>query len=165
MNRRALIGLVSVAVVAAGIWIWQTSGSSPEREIRRRLHELTGEFNAAAGEGVDSLVRAARLGQFFAPDVVVELGGGSPPIQGRDTLMGMAARLQPRTAAFDVEVSDVNVEVVDDTRANLTLTTVIERRNDSGAEALDAREFSGEMQLVDGQWRVSRITAVETLRK
>ena len=29
-----------------------------------------------------------------------ELGQGSPPIQGRETLMGMATRLQPRTAAF-----------------------------------------------------------------
>jgi hypothetical protein len=165
MGRRALVLLTAAVLAAVGLWVWQRSSSSPEREIARRLHELAGEFNASTTDGLGTLARAARLGQHFTPDVVVELGSGSPPIHGRDTLIGMAARLQPRTAAFLLELTDVTVEMVDDTRANLSLTAVIRRRNDSGEESLDAREFSGEMRLVDGQWRLSRITSVQTLRK
>ena len=45
---------------------------------------------------------------------MVELGQGSPPIQGRETLLGMVSRLQPpRTSAFVLEMDDVNVEFTD----------------------------------------------------
>ena len=48
--------------------------------------------------------RSAQLGTFFTEDVDVELGSGAAPIHGRATIIGMAARLQPRTAAFHDQV-------------------------------------------------------------
>jgi hypothetical protein len=111
------------------------------------------------------MARAARLGQFFTEDVVIELGRGSQPIHGRETLMGMAARLQPRTAAFTLALNDVGVLLLEEARAEATLTALIRRRNGTaGEESLDAREFSAELQNTDGEWRVSRVVAVDTLR-
>jgi hypothetical protein len=166
MSKRAQAGVVAIVVVGlATFWIWRAFGTPAEREIRQRLHGLAAEFNEATTDGLGTVARAARIGQFFTPDVVVELGQGSPPIHGRETLMGMAARLQPRTAAFEVELSDLNVALHGDDRAEVALTMVIRRRSmTSGDESLDAREFSTELQRLDGDWRISRVVAIDTLR-
>ena len=165
MTRRAqAVTGAAVLLCIAGWWMWRSGGSPPEREIRQRLHSLAGEFNGAATDGLGTVARAARIGQFFTPDVVVELGQGSPPIHGRDTVIGMTARLQPRTAAFVVKLEDVSVELLDSTRAEATMTLVIRRRSvASGEESLDAREFSAELRH-DGVWRIGRVVAIDTLR-
>jgi hypothetical protein len=166
MGKRLQVGLAILILAAAGLWIWRYALPSDEREIKRRLHDFADEFNVATTDGLSTIARAASLGQFFTEDVVVELGSGSPPINGRDTLIGMAARLQPRTAAFILELDDIGVTFVDATRADAALTAVIRRRTiGSGEQSLDAREFSAELRRIDGEWRISRVTAVETLKK
>ena len=163
MSKRVQIGLL-VAVVAAAGWFWWTRASPAEREIRRMFSDLTAEFNSSATDGLGTVARAARIGAFFADDVVVELGEGSPPIKGRETLMGMAARLRLRTADFELDLKDVGVELVDDRHGEVVLTAVIRRRNPSGEESLDAREFSADVYRDDGRWRIRRIVAIDTLR-
>ena len=164
MSKRLQIGLL-VAVVAAGAWFWWMRASPAEREIRRMFSDLTAEFNSAASDGLGTVARAARIGAFFSEEVVVELGEGSPPIQGRETLMGMAARLRPRTAGFELELKDVQVELIDDGHGEVVLTAVIRRRSQaSGEESLDAREFSADVRRDEGRWRIRRIVAIDTLR-
>ena len=98
-------------------------------------------------------------------DYWFELGQGSPPIRGRETLMGMASRLQPRTAAFVLEFDDVNVEFADPDQGEVTFTALFRRRSQaSGEESIDAREFAGEVVRSAGRWRVSKVTAIDTLR-
>jgi hypothetical protein len=165
MSRRTQAGLLAaVALAALGLWIWRNAATPAERDIRRRLDEFTREFNASTTDGLGTVARAGRIGQFFTPDVVVELGQGSPPIHGRETLMGMSARLQARTAAFVLELSDVSVDIHDATRADVTFTAVIRRRSGAGEESLDAREFAAELRHVEGNWRVARLVAIDTLR-
>ena len=166
MSRRAQFGvLAAIAVAGAALWVWSNASSIEEREIRRQFADFTADFNAGSSDGLDAVIRAARIGQFFTEDVVVELGQGSPAIHGRDTLVGMAARLQPRTAAFVLELTDLTADVHDGGRAEVTFTAVIRRRSvGSGEESLDAREFSADMRHVGGQWRVSRLVAIDTLR-
>jgi hypothetical protein len=87
------------------------------------------------------------------------------PIQGRDTLAGMAARLQPRTAAFTVELVDINPVVHGDGTADVSLTTAFRRRSlATGEESIDARELALKMTKASGQWRVSRVAAVSAFR-
>jgi hypothetical protein len=166
MTARVRTGLLVAAVVGGlAFLIWRLSSPPAEREIRARLTAFVEDFNASTTDGLGTVARAARLGQFFTPDVVVEFGQGSPPIHGRETLMGMAARLQPRTAAFVLELDDVTVELLDESRADVTMTALIRRRSfHSGDESIDAREFSAEFRHTDGQWRVSRVVAIDTLR-
>ena len=123
------------------------------------------EFNSSTTDGLGLIARAAHIGESFTPDVVIELGQGSPPIHGREILMGMASRLQPRTAAFLLELDDVNVELRDPDHADVTFTALIRRRSvGSGEESIDAREFAAEVVRADRRWRVSRVVAVDTLR-
>jgi len=164
MSRRIQIAIAVGLVAGAALWWWR-GGSSAEREIRGVFASFVTEFNSGASDGLGLIARAAHIGESFTPDVVIELGQGSPPIHGRETLMGMASRLQPRTAAFVLELDDVNVELKDQDHADVTFTALIRRRSvDSGEESIDAREFAAEVVRLDGRWRVSRVVAIDTLR-
>jgi len=165
MTSRAQAALLVVVIAAAGgLWLWRDSATPEERAIRDRFERFAAEFNAGTTDGLGTMARAARIGEYFTEDVVVELGQGSPPIHGRETLIGMSTRLQPRTAAFVLEFSDVTVDLLDAAHTEVTFTLVIRRRSESGAESLDAREFAVDMRKAGGDWRVSRAIAIDTLR-
>jgi len=152
-----------IAIVAFAVWRGRASGD--ERAIRDRIEALRSEINAITTDGLGKAARAAKIGSFFTEDGTVELGEGSPPIHGRDTLMGMAARLQPRTAAFRMDLDDIGVELAPGaTTADVTLTASFIRRSMStGEESRDAREYVLIFVKADGTWRISKITAIDTL--
>lgn len=157
-----VLGLAVLAVFAA----WRTRETGDERTIRGRIEALRTDVNASTVDGFGAAARAAQIGGYFTDDAVVELGGGSVPIRGRETLMGMAARLQPRTAAFRLDLDDVGIEMVPGgVAADVMLTASFVRRSIStGEESRDAREFALVLVKTDGTWRLSRITAIDTLR-
>jgi hypothetical protein len=164
MTRRTLARICVLAAAAAAIW-WWSAGSSDERQVRRLFEDFAEELNEGATGGFGTLTHIARLSEFFHPDIVVELGQGSPPIQGRETLLGMVSRLQPRTAAFVLEMDDLNVEFRDEDHGDVTFTALIRRRSvHSGEESIDAREFGAEVVRTGGRWQVSRVVAIDTLR-
>jgi hypothetical protein len=155
----------ALAIVGVGVLAWYLWAPSDERAIRRRLDAFITEFNQNATDGLGSAARAVRLGAFFADDVTVDLGQGSAPIQGREALIGMAARLQPRTAAFSLDVEDVNIEVAPGGRAEVNLTMIVRGRSSAKAEeSVDAREFTLGMMNVNGDWQINRVTAIDTIR-
>lgn len=148
------------------MFAWRTRESPDEREIRSRLDSLRTEVNTSTKDGVGVALHAAQIGGYFTEDALVELGEGAAPISGRETLMGMVARLQPRTAAFRMDLDDITIEMVPGTgTADVLLTASFARRNVStGEESLDAREYALVMTKADGTWRIARITAIDTLR-
>ena len=164
MTRRTQALLAIVVLAAAGVWFWRSMDEPRDREIRRRLTGFAAEFNSSTTDGLGTVARAAKLGSYFTPDIVIELGQGTPPIQGRETLIGMAARLQPRTAAFELELKDITIERADDASADVAFTALIRRRSfSSGEESIDAREFSATMRRTD-DWQVAHVVAIDTLR-
>jgi ketosteroid isomerase-like protein len=153
-------------LLVVGIIAWRSRPSPDERAITARLDSLRNEVNASTKDGFGTAARAAQIGSYFTDDAVVELGRGSPPIKGRETLMGMVARLQPRTAAFRMDLDDVSVDLLPGgDAADVLLTASFVRRSIStGEESLDAREYALVMNKTDGTWRIARITAIDTLR-
>lgn len=167
MTRAVVVrGAVAVGLLVVGIIAWRSRPSSDERAITARLDSLRNEVNASTKDGFGTAARAAQIGSYFTDDAVVELGRGSPPIKGRETLMGMVARLQPRTAAFRMDLDDVSVDLLPGgNAADVLLTASFVRRSIStGEESLDAREYALVMNRTDGTWRIARITAIDTLR-
>jgi SnoaL-like domain len=163
MSRRLRLTVAVIAAVAA-LWWWKSSPSQ-DREVRALFDSFAREFNSGTSDGLGLLARAAQIGEYFTPDVVIELGQGSAPIQGRETLIGMASRLQPRTSAFVLEFDDVNVEFTAADQGEVTFTALVRRRSQgSGEESIDAREFAGAVVRAGGRWRVSRVVAIDTLR-
>lgn len=161
MYWRACV-LAGLAAAAACVF-----RSGDEAGIREQLQALKAEANATPTDEVASMARAARIGAFFTDDAVVELGTGSEPIVGRETIAGLAHRLQPRTAVFKLDVADVTVQLRPDGHgADVSLTVEFSRqRVDSGERSLDAREFALVMRKIDGVWRIARAAAVDTLIK
>jgi hypothetical protein len=165
LSRVAAIVAVVVAL-AAGVWFLTTRGDEGA-EVRRRLQALADEVNRSTSEGFDTVARTVALGAFFTADVDVDLGQGTAPIHGRETVMGMAERLQPRTAAFQLKFEDVSVAMgpgADTADVHLT-AEFIRRSLTTGEESLDAREFTLSMKRDGGVWRIARVTAIETLKK
>jgi hypothetical protein len=163
---RLVIGAaIVIAVVAVSFLTWRTWFPGDAALIGSRLDSFCDEVNAGAVEGLGTVARAASIGSYFSDDAVVDLGQGTAPIAGRDTLIGMAARLQPRTAAFVLKLDDVGVTLGPDNRAaDVTLTASFIRRSvTTGEESMDAREFALAM-VKDGVWRIKRVTAVDTLK-
>lgn len=165
MTRRTQAVVVAAAALGAiAFWLAWRTPSSAEREVRQVFEDLVVELNGGTTEGFGTVAHAARVGSFFTPDVVVEMGQGTAPIHGRETLIGMTARLQPRTAAFTVDLDDVNVEFKDAEHADVTLTAVIRRRSPEAGESIDAREFAAEVSNLGSGWKITRVIAVDTLR-
>ena len=156
---------------------WQQSGGIGRITLNRpeTLNAWTAEFGAElkqavnedAAEGLGSVARAAQIGAYFTDDVVVELGQGMGPIQGRESVTGMAARLPPGPGGYDLQFDDVSVNVAPHgDAADVDAAAMLTRRNDAtGERSVDAREVSLGMRKVDGVWRIARVTAVDTLRR
>jgi hypothetical protein len=163
-RNRWIAAALAVAAVAAGLawWMWRPDA---EREIRRRLASFASDFNRRAGEGLGSVSHAVSLGGYFSEDVRVDLGPGTSTIEGRATIIGMATRLQPRTASFLLQLEDVTVDLTSETTADVSLTAVFRRRSiASGEESIDAREFALALDRSTGEWLVQRVTAIDTLK-
>lgn len=164
MNGRS--AAIAAVVVCAGAWAWIEFRPGPEARIERRLQALAAEFNESTTDGLGTVARAARIGSYFTDDVVVDLGRGSPPIHGRETLIGMTARLQPRTAALRLDLLDITVVLRSDDRADVSLTATFGRSaiGVESAESVDARELAITMIETGGEWRVSHVRVVDAFR-
>ena len=106
-RRLALVSLVLAAISRSGV----------VRHTVCRRRDLSGSdctrsranFNSSTVDGHGPEARARQLGAYFTDDAEVDLGRGAVPIKGRETLIGMAGRLQPRTSAFDLRFEDITV--------------------------------------------------------
>ncbi len=165
MSGRLRATLVIVAIVAGAV-VWTGWFRGDEHDIRERLGQLRDDVNAGVTEGLGTSARSAAIGSFFAEDVAVDLGRGTAPIIGRGTVIDMVTRLQPRTAAFRLELQDIGVRLGPGREtAEVTLTASFIRRSIStGEESIDAREFALAMSNGGGTWRIARLTAVDTLK-
>lgn len=160
--RRTTIALAALAIAALAWLFWP---ESDEAAIRRRLRAVVEEANARTAEGLETVAKAARIGAYFTENVVVDLGTGAAPISGRQTLIGMAALVQP-SASLVVALEDITVVKRPDADvADVTLTATFTRTEiGTGERTMDAREFALEVRKEDGEWRIGRVMAVDTLR-
>lgn len=155
----AFLALAGAVALGACSWFGE------ERAIRSRLASLAEEANRPPAEGLALVAHAAAMGDYFTDSVTVDLGPGTTPIQGREMLVGMVARLQPRTAAYEVRLEDTDIEVAEEgVTAGVAVTISIVPRQPAPGEGADPREFALNMEKAGGTWRIARVTAVQPLR-
>jgi hypothetical protein len=165
MTRGRVAAVAALAViVAVGAWYYLTP-TDPAALIRQRLNTLADDINKSTRDGHGPEARALELASYLTDDIELDLGAGSPPIQGRATVIGMAGRLQPRTAAFTLRFQDMSVTLAPGGEiADVHLTAEFIRRSiTTGEESLDAREFAIAMRRV-GDWKISKVVAIQTLK-
>ncbi|PYR95222.1 MAG: hypothetical protein DMF84_01910 [Acidobacteria bacterium] len=160
MLRRAELRIIAITavVVAAAAFAWRAIFPSDERQIRGQLTRVAEEVNEQR-QGLSAIAGAADVASAFADDVVIDLGEGAP-IRGRDTLMGIVARLQPRTSRYEVRIRDMDVRVDNPRSASVDLSATT-----AGENGMDAREFQLLMVKRNGKWLIARVTPVKVLEK
>ena len=160
MKRTIVAALVLAVVGAVAAVGYPVLFPSEERRIRARLDRLVETVNAPPTDGIDALARAARIGNAFTPDVVVDFGEG-PPTRGRETIMAVASRLQDRARTVKVSIQDVDIIVSSErSSADVDLTVIV-----TTSDSTDAREFQVQMLKPDDTWLISRASAVRVLPK
>jgi len=161
MARGRVLALAAILLAAGYAW---SQWGSEKAAVERRLQAFASDVNAGTSDGRGLEARAELLGSFFTEDVVIDLGRGASEIRGRATVMDMASRLQPRTSAFRLRLTDIGVTLAPgDQTATVVLTAEFLRRG-GGDDSIDAREFSLDMINDAGEWRISRATAVDAFR-
>jgi hypothetical protein len=161
-------GSAAIRVLIFGSLVFAAACSwwGDERQaIRKRLDAFKDHVNASASDGIGSVTRMPEISLYFTEDVSVDLGDGTAPIDGREMLMGMAARLQPRTSEFRLDFEDVGVQLAPGGEsAEVDLTAEFIRRAAGSRRSMDAREFTLTMRREEGEWRIAHVVAVETLK-
>jgi len=161
--RAGVLVLLALALYFALTRLWPDD----ERRIRDTLDELAAVVSAPAGDGIALVTRAAQLGSFFADDVVIDLGRPFNPIHGRETIVGLAARMQIPGEGLDVRFVDVTVDLLPGGDvAVVRLTATVRAHGQSVLDrTLDAKELEMRLRKVGGDWTIDEVLGVETIER
>lgn len=165
MSHASLGVALRVLIIGALLTVAACAWGDQRAAITKHLNECKDLVNKVVPDGIGTVTRAAEIGRCFTEDVTVDLGRGAAPIVGREMVIGMAARLQPRTSDYRLEFADINVQVASDEQsADVHLTAELIRRESGPRQSMDAREFELTMRRDDGEWRIARVAGVQTLK-
>jgi SnoaL-like protein len=163
MRRGWIPAAVAVAAVAIAVVGYRVLFPSDEQLIRQRLDSLAATLNHPAAEGLDAMTRAAQVGRAFTDDIEVQTREGMT-IRGKETLMAMVARLQPRAEGLNLQIRDVVVTLDDPRHAHVELTaTYVDPAGDG--RAIDAAEFTLRMVKPVRDWLIARVAPVQVLQR
>ena len=153
-----------VLTVLAGYFTYQW-WFNPSRAIKRQLGELAAALSVPPGgqADIDRLGRAARLRRFFAPDVKITAGPGTPAVTSRDALVGAIAAWNPPEGGWDISFGDVQIALDSDTTARAFLTVAITTADPAtGQPSVDSREAKVGMVKSDDVWVIKTAEPGET---
>jgi hypothetical protein len=162
VTRLALV--LALAGLGYVLYSWYWPGD--EGRIQEALDDLAATVGEPGGDGLGQMARAARIGSFFARDVVIDLGQPYARIEGRDTLMALAAKMQVPGEGLDVRFVDVSIDVAPGgTDAVVHLTATVASRGRPFDSGLDAKELEMNWRKVDDTWLIAHVTGVSTLER
>jgi hypothetical protein len=164
--KRTAAVVVCFAAAALGACGWW---NSPEREIRRVLDGIAERLSHDAPlTALAAAAAVAGLQEYLSEDVVIDAGAPVPPLVGRESALGAAARLLGGTPALLVQFVDVQVALAGESasgqgRAEVTCNVTADVTDRAGQTARDARELTMTMRRMDGRWVVERVKASTVL--
>jgi hypothetical protein len=158
---RLVTGLAVLLVVLVAWRFWP----SEEHRVRRRLGAVVAVVNEQPKDGIGQIARTAQLAGFLTEDVVLVPGRGAGVIQGRERLLALASRAPNDGQPYKLQFVDVSITMIGEQSAAAHLTATLASRDiETGVPDVDAREVELELRRTD-DWRISRITLIETLEK
>lgn len=159
--------LLLAAAVALGCWLWGLAFPNEERLIRRHLANTARAASFGRQEGaLERIGNIAELSGCFTPEVQVHFDvprQGQFSLEGRDQIMGVAAKLREYTSSLKVDFLDVSV-VLDPGResATATLTARAETPTDRDLFVQELKLF---LKKQNRRWLIRRIETVKTLSR
>jgi hypothetical protein len=159
---RILFGL---ALIAAGFWAWRAFFPNPERAVRNQVAALAKAASFSGGDGnFAKLAYVQRLGNFFAPEVEIEVelsAGQTVRVSGRDEILERAGALRLGVAWAKVQFLDVSVSVAPDHLS--AVADVAAKASVPEDKDMMVQELKFTFKKLDGKWLIVRVEAVKTL--
>ena len=158
--------ILLLALVAAGFGAWRYVFPSDEARIRAVLHRVAEAATAGAAEGnVARLTRAAAIREDLAPDVTVDAGAPVPRLNGREAVVGAAARMGGIVRNLEITFPDISVAVASDQQSAVAVVTAEAHFDGSDGRRFEARELEIDFERVDGNWVISAVTVISPIRR
>lgn len=166
MTRWIFRGILVAAVIAAGVWLWITFFPSPEKVIRKRLVEVARLASFDGNEApLAKLSNTQQLLSHFASAVEISIdvpGRSLNSVTGTEELRQALMGARSQLASMAVEFLDIGVRLAPDSTSAAAATTV--RARISGEKDAIVQEMKFSFSKMDGDWLISRIETVNTLR-
>jgi hypothetical protein len=158
--------ILLLAIVAIGIWAWTNFFPNPREAVRQRLQKVARLASFPPDQGnFNRAFAIQKLGLLFADDVQVrvDIPGYDPyTFNGRAELMQAFALAKRLGNGLKAEFLDMNIDMGSgDTSAIVDLTL---KAKIGGESDLIAQELKITMKLIKGDWLVTRIETVKTLK-
>src|SRR5262249_38830997 len=148
--RVAILVAALVAVVAGYRW-W----NSPERQVNRLLSDISTALSHESAEtDLRALTAVASLQTHLTADVSIDMGGGSPPVRGRQDVIAMATRVRVSSPMMRVQFFDPEIAIAGDTGAT-KVTVQVTTRDSGGEELAAAYTVSMNLVLAEGRWQIA----------
>ena len=163
IRRIAIITVAVGAIWFASRWLFPSDEAQIER-VLQRVARAAGRGEAGEGE-VARIARSVSIRSALDPAITIDAG---PPFQqtsGRDVLIGAVARLNTTVNDLEIRFADVQISV-DPSRTSAQVYTTAEAlfRDARGERGLEARELDLTFRRLEGDWVISRVVPVATLR-
>ena len=165
MNKLRRVLLVA-AVLVIGFFVWQFCFPNPQQVIKRRLNEVARLASFTPNEGaISRLAKIQRLGLFFAEDVQVTVdipGYESHTFNRREEVMQVVMASPRLGAGVAAQFLDMNIQMGagdESAMVDLTLEAKI-----SGESDLLAQELNFTLKKIKGDWLITRVETVKTLK-
>jgi hypothetical protein len=165
---KKLVGLLLAGLAALLLfWVYQKLFPPEETVIRKRLAALAQAASLRADQSpLMRLAGADKLRGFFTTDVDISLAGTGAEwarIRGRDQLMELVKASRVNVKQLEIQFLDEQVSVAEDRlTANVHLTAIAHVNGERNAYV---QELKFHLRKTGGEWAVSKIELVETLRR
>jgi hypothetical protein len=159
------LGLLAAAA-GLGFWLWTILFPSPEKIVLKKIASLAATATFSADTG--NIVRAGKVSNligYFSTDaqIVVDVPGtAAGTLDGRDAIREAAAGTFTRLKSLDVKFLDATPKVSADKQSAEVNCTAEIHLGDS--KDFGVQELNFQLKKIDGDWRITRIGTVKTLR-
>ena len=159
--------ILLVVLIALGIWVWHILFPNPQKIIRHRLNKLAQLASVAPNEGNFSRVACVeKMGAYFTDNAEVNLNipGESLVLNGRAELT--QAALAARSSAnggVSAEFVDINIDMGPNNQSAMVDLTLHAKVGSDKDAIIQELEFT--FKKIKGDWLISRVATVQTLRR
>jgi hypothetical protein len=165
MNKVFKIFLL-LALLGLGYWLWTVLFPNPQQVIRNRLNKLASLASFSSDDGnISRVAKIQRLGALFADNVQITIdvpGVDAQTFTSREELKQAALAAKRFTSGLKAEFLDMNIELDDAAQSALVDLTL--KAKVAGESDLIVQELKFTLKKINGDWLITRVETVKTLK-
>ena len=156
-----------VILIALGFWVWNILFPNPQKIIRHRLNKLALLASFSSGEGNFSrIANVQQMGTYFTDnaEITVDIPGvESHTFNGRAELVQAAMVVRTTVNGVSAEFVDINIDMGSNNQSAMVDLTL--KAKVGGERDAVIQELKFTFKRIKGDWLISRVTTVQTLKR